>query len=61
MDDVVTEEIKTIIAATYDPLQILDLLEISNEELLDAFEGRLAEYLGVFNTLSSTEDDEDHD
>ena len=40
---------KAMIAAQYDPLQILDILEISNEELLDAFEGRLALYLGYFN------------
>lgn len=48
--------IKTTIAAQYDGLQILDLLEIDNEALLDRFEDRLRENL---YKLHEIEDDED--
>lgn len=42
------EEIKEKIAERYDPDDVCDALEISTEDLLNAFEGRLAKHLRKF-------------
>ena len=38
-----TEELKEKMVAEYDPDDLVDMLEVSSQELLDAFEDRLEE------------------
>lgn len=42
------EEIKEMINERYDPDDVCDALEITTEELLNAFEGRLAQNINKF-------------
>ena len=45
------EEIKAQIAALYDPVQLLDMLDMDMEELVDVLEDRIIESLYLFKDV----------
>jgi hypothetical protein len=49
------EELKALIAAKYEIIEIIDILGIEEEELLDAFEERVLENLYEFRDIHPEE------
>ena len=46
------EETLAVIAVKYDALEILDILDISNEELLEMFRDKVCEHIHMFSDLN---------